>query len=190
MNVERFNRTIEAFDKANAQDPNQETYEGKPYPKELIYGKRMSEYLLSFAPAASEALQLAVRSQHIRRWEMPRNSFPQGRKGYLQWREKLKMYHASVAGDIMDKIGYPEEDIKRVKQLLLKRGLKTDSEVQTLEDVACAVFLRYYFEDFAKDYEPEKIKDILEKTLRKMSEAGIDFAKNLPNASAFLKYLK
>ena len=189
MHVERFNRTIEAFDNANAQDPNQENYEGKSFPKELIYGQRMSEYLLSFAPSASEALQLAARSQHIRRWEMPRNSFPAGRKGYLQWREKLKMHHAAVAGEIMGKNGYSQEDINRVKQLLLKRGLKTDDEVQTLEDVACIVFLQFYFEDFSKDYEPEKIRDILKKTVRKMSETGVDFAKNLPNAPVFLKYL-
>lgn len=189
MDIERFNRAIEAFDNANAQDPNQEAYDGEVYPKELLYGKRMTEYLHLFKPDASEALQVAARSQHIRRWEIPRNAFPEGRAGYLQWREKLKHYHASTVEKIMEESGYPEEDIKRVKQLLLKRGLKTDPEVQTLEDVVCIVFLKYYFEDFAKDYAPEKIKDILEKTLRKMSEAGIDFAKSLPNASAFLKYL-
>lgn len=189
MNIERLNLTLEAFDSANAQDPNVETFEGNSHPKELLYGKRMTEYLQLLEPEASEALQLAARSQHIRRWEIPRNTFPEGRTGYLQWREKLKNYHAAVAVEIMEQNGYPEEDIKRVKQLLLKRGLKTDAEVQTLEDVACVVFLRYYFEDFSKDYEPEKIKDILQKTLRKMSETGINFAKTLPNASAFLKYL-
>lgn len=189
MNVERFNRTIAAFDNANAQDPNQEVHEGKTYPKELLYGQRMSQYLLSFRPTASEVLQLAARSQHIRRWEIPRNSFAAGRSGYLQWREKLKVYHASLAEEIMQDAGYPLEDIERMQKLILKKGLKSDDEVQALEDVVCVVFLRYYFEDFAKDYEPEKIKDILQKTLRKMSEAGIDFAKNLPNASVFLKYL-
>lgn len=189
MNIERLNRTLEAFDNANAQDPNQEVHGGENYPKELLYGKRMTEYLQLLKPDASEALHLAARSQHIRRWEIPRDTFPEGRTGYLQWREKLKNYHASVAAEIMEQNGYSEEDIKRVKQLLLKRGLKTDAEVQTLEDVACVVFLRYYFEEFSKDYQPEKIKDILEKTLRKMSAAGIDFAKSLPNAASFLKYL-
>lgn len=189
MNVERFNRTIAAFDNANAQDPNQEFFEGETSPKELLYGQRMSQYLLSFTPTASEALQLAARSQHIRRWEIPRSSFPAGRKGYLQWREKLKLYHAAVAGEIMEKEGYALKDIEGVKKLLLKKGLKTDAEVQTLEDVACIVFLQFYFEDFAKGYEPEKIRDILQKTLRKMSEAGIAFAKELPNAASFLKYI-
>ena len=59
----RFDRAIALFDAANAQDPNQD--EGQP--KELLYAKRMTDMIGRYAPDASEAAQLAVRSQLIKR---------------------------------------------------------------------------------------------------------------------------
>ncbi|MGF1671128.1 MAG: DUF4202 domain-containing protein, partial [Balneolaceae bacterium] len=84
----------------------------------------------------------------------------------------LKEYHARRAGDILEKVGYDDETIKRVQKLVMKKGIKTDPEVQILEDVICLVFLRWYFEDFSKKHEDEKLIRILKKTLRKMSVDG------------------
>ena len=67
-NQECFARAMALFDAANREDPNQE--EGQP--KELLYSQRMSEMLQRFAPHADEAVQLAVRAQHICRWRVPR----------------------------------------------------------------------------------------------------------------------
>jgi hypothetical protein len=64
-NTARFQQAIEKFDAANAQDPNQEMSAGKSYPKELLYAQRMTAMLDRFAADASEAVQLAVRCQHI-----------------------------------------------------------------------------------------------------------------------------
>ena len=36
----------------------------------------MSDMLHHFCPQASEALQLAARSQHIERWMLPRELYP------------------------------------------------------------------------------------------------------------------
>ena len=77
----RFEATIRQFDEANEVDPNREEFEGKQHPKELLYAHRMTQWLNRLYPAASEALQLAVRAQHICRWEIPRNDFPDGRVG-------------------------------------------------------------------------------------------------------------
>ena len=60
------------FDAANTLDPNTEDFEGTTYPKEVLYGNRMTECLNNFAPHASEALQLTARCQHICRWEIAR----------------------------------------------------------------------------------------------------------------------
>ena len=177
------------FDEENAKDPNTEEVSGGVYPKELVYAQRMTAVLLEFHPAASESLQLAARCQHIKRWELPRSSFPEGRKGYLLWRSKLKEMHAQTAAEIMQMQGYDADAVGAVKKLVMKSGLKTDPEVQILEDVVCIVFLKYYFEAFSKKHTPEKLKDILQKTLKKMSDRGIDFAKGLDNAEGFLKYL-
>ena len=71
-NAARFARAMALFDAVNSQDPNQD--EGQP--KELLYGQRMSEMLHRYAPDADEAVQLAVRAQHIRRWSVPRSDYP------------------------------------------------------------------------------------------------------------------
>ncbi|GAB3649676.1 hypothetical protein GCM10028791_15640 [Echinicola sediminis] len=174
MTATRFDKTIEEFDKINAEDPNMESVNGKEIPKELVYGHRMSGMLLDFCPNASETLRLAARCQHIKRWEIPREDYSMDRKGYLLWRTTLKKFHGELAGSIMKKHGYSEEEIKKVDDLLNKRRLKTDPEVQALEDVVCLVFLKYYFDDFIAKHkeEEEKLVDIVHKTWRKMSEKG------------------
>ena len=72
--------------------------------------------------------------------------------------------------------GYSAEEAGRVAALVRKEGLKSDSETQVLEDVACLVFLDDQFEEFKKGYEEEKILVILRKTWAKMSEEGRNLA--------------
>ena len=73
-----FEDALRFIDEANSQDPNTEKFEGKDYPKELLYSMRMTKWLETIEPHASEALRLAVRSQHICRWEIPRSDYPPG----------------------------------------------------------------------------------------------------------------
>lgn len=180
---ERLRQTLAGFDAANLEDPNTELVEGKPEPKEWLYGQRMTEELHRFAPEASEILQLAARCQHIRRWESPRSDYPDGRAGYKKWRSQLALFHGRVAGEIMAKNGYDEASIERIKNLLIKRNLKRDPEVQTLEDVICLVFLRHYLDAFAQKHDEEKLIDIIQKTWGKMSPEGHAAALKLPLSS-------
>ncbi|UCE93757.1 MAG: DUF4202 domain-containing protein [Flavobacteriaceae bacterium] len=172
INSPRFKEAIELFDEANGKDPNFEEHNGQKYPKELLYARRMTDRLYEFEPLADEALQLAVRCQHLRRWEIPREDFDMNRVGYLQWRNKLKSFHAEGAARILEEVGYEKEIIDRVKFLLLKKQLKKDRVTQTLEDVICLVFLEFYFEKFSYKYQEDKLIDILQKTWKKMSEKG------------------
>ena len=174
--MSRLEDAFSRFDEANAEDPSTEMVEGQPAPRELVYGRRMSARLDAFAPAAPEAVKLAARAQHIRRWEVPRESYPAGRAGYLKWRTDLYKRHGDIAGAIMSEVGYDESTIERVKTLLRKRGLKTDPEVQLLEDVICLVFLEHYFHDFAKKHDEEKLVSIIRKTWSKMTERGHEAA--------------
>jgi len=139
--LKKLQQAFELFDDANQKDPNTEIFQGKAYPKELLYAYRMSEHLNSFAPNASEALKLAARCQHICRWKIARDSYEMNREGYLQWRNELKKFHTTKATNILMEVGYSEEEIKKVRFLLEKRQLKKNSETQTLEDVICLVFL-------------------------------------------------
>jgi hypothetical protein len=172
----RLEDAFRRFDHANAEDPHVDWVDGEPVPKELIYGRRMSARLDAFDPDASEAVQLAARAQHIRRWEVPRESYPEGRAGYLKWRTDLYKRHGDIAAEIMQEVGYDIETIERVRTLLRKRGLKTDPEVQLLEDVICLVFLEHYFHDFAKKHEDDKLISIVQKTWKKMTERAHEAA--------------
>ncbi len=181
----RFEDALRLIDEANSEDPNNESFEGEEYPKELLYSMRMTNWLDTIEPQASEALRLAVRSQHIRRWEIPRSEYPLGRKGYHQWRIRLYDYHGEKAAEILEKVGYDEQTTARVRMLLKKKGLKSDTETQTLEDVACLVFLESYFWDFSRLHDEEKIIGILRKTWAKMSARGQEAARELSlNAGA------
>lgn len=177
---EKLLSAFRLFDAANAEDPNKEEADGKTYPKELLYAIRMSGKLDEFAPQASEALKLTARCQHIRRWEIPRESYDMDRTGYLKWRQDLKKFHADKATEILESIGYPREITDRVAFLLQKKKLRRDPETQTLEDVICLVFLQYYLEPFMEKHPEDKLIDILRKTWGKMSEEGRDAALRLP----------
>ncbi len=181
---------LERIDQSNARDPRLDEADGEAVPKELLYGHRMSEALSRLAPDASEALQIAVRAQHIRRWEIPRTEFPLGRQGYKRWRTRLMEHHARVAAQILEEVGYDSSTIERVGSLLRKEGLKRDPETQTLEDVACLVFLEHYFDDFARDHDDEKLVSILRKTWRKMSEPGREAARELELSERALRLVR
>lgn len=175
----RFETCLARFDAANAEDLRSEFTEGRDWPKELLYGQRMSAMLARFAPQAGEAVQLACRAQHIRRWVIPRQDYPMTREGYHRWRTTLYQFHAKTAGEIMCEVGYDEAMIEAVSQIVGKRGLKTNPETQMLEDVAALVFLESYMAGFASekaDYSEEKWLGIIGKTWKKMSEAGRAFA--------------
>jgi hypothetical protein len=183
---DRYTRAIELIDGANSLDPNRATFAGKDFPAQVIWARRMTAWLEKLEPSASEALKLAVRCQHLRRWEIPRATFPMTRAGYHQWRTKLGFYHADKAAEILRNVGYDDAIIARVQSLIRKERLKTDAEAQTLEDVACLVFLENDYVDFARKHEPEKVVDIVRKTWRKMSDRGhaaaLELAKSLPPA--------
>lgn len=174
-NQERFSRAVALFDAANAEDPNQD--EGQP--KELLYGRRMSDMIARFAPEASEVAQLAVRAQHIQRWKVPRSSYPMNKEGYHAWRTGLYTFHADTAGELMRQAGYDDAMIERVKKAVSKRGIKSNPETQLLEDIADLVFIEHYMLAFAQskpDYDEAKWLDIIRKTWQKMSKAAQTFA--------------
>lgn len=168
----RLSKAIAGIDAANGQDPNTIAVDGAAVPAERIYGERMSAMLARVYPDASELLQLAVRAQHIRRWEIPRDTYPMDRPGYLRWRKELGRKHAEWAGEILSASGYRADEIARVGTLLRKENLRRDPETQALEDVASLVFLAHYADDFAAKHAPEKVVAILVKTLGKMSDHG------------------
>jgi len=180
MTEQRFERAIKKIDAATAEDPNFIVMAGQKRPLEVVHAERRAEWIGQLVGgSASEALLLAARGQHIRRWEIPRGSYPRNRIGYLKWRTDLKRFHAQKTAEILKEVGYEAETIERVQALILKKGLKQDPEVQALEDALCLVFLERQFSEFAQK-EKDKIINIVRKTWEKMSPQGRQFALQLP----------
>jgi hypothetical protein len=168
----RFAAALRRFDEENARDPNRETTDDGAQPREFLYAQRLSDWVLRLRPDASEALRLAARCQHLCRWEISRQSYPLTRAGYLQWRATLKQFHARKAGVILRELGYPDDVIRRVQDLNLKKGFPNDPETRVLEDALCLVFLQYQFAELATKTAEDKIINALQKSWQKMTPAA------------------
>ncbi|MBV1866962.1 MAG: DUF4202 domain-containing protein [Marinosulfonomonas sp.] len=186
---EQFTAVMSAIDAVNAEDPRKITVNCVEHPYETVYAERMSETLERLYPDASQLLRIAARAQHIRRWQIPRETYPKGREGYQKWRLSMRVLHADLVGGIMDDNGYGADDIALVGSFLRKEGLKRNAESQALENVVDVVFLAHYWDGFVAKYphyDDDKLVDIVGKTLRKMSSPGHQaaLALDLPPATA------
>ena len=168
---ESLARLLAKIDALNAQDPNRDEADGKSWPRELLYAKRLSEWARKLEPYPSEELLIAASGQHVCRWTIPRGQYPMDRKGYLRWREDLKTFHADTVARLMQEEGYAPDKIDHVRQIIRKRDFK-DTVTQTVEDALCMVFLETQLSDLRAKTPEEKMVDILRKTWRKMSERG------------------
>jgi len=159
----RFERAIAAIDAANADDPHD---------KELRQAELATKWVRRLRPDASEALLLATRGHHVRRWTIPRDSYPDGRRGFLRWRRDLQRQHAADLAQLLGAEGYDDSMVSRVQDIVQKRQLTTDPEVQAFEDALCLVFAEDQLAEFASRVDKDKLDDIIEKTKVKMSPEG------------------
>lgn len=177
------------FDAYNKKDPNRIEWEGQSYPEAYFLAIKLHHWVKKLAPGASEALLLASRCQHIGRWEISRDGYPQDREGYLRWRKQLALFHAEKAKEILIEVGYSTELINEVQEIILKKKIKVNADVQTMENALCLVFLAYQYEAFYPRHR-DKIVNILRKSLLKMDEDGHRFALTLSYSPEGLAYVK
>ena len=189
-NASRFQAAIIAFDRENSEDPNSLSVAGVARPRELVDAERLSVWVERLAPDASEALRLAARCQHIRRWQIPRDSLPAGRVGYLQWRTQLGRFHADTVARILEGLGYEPELLDAVRRINLKQGLHSNPDTQTMEDALCLSFLEFEFAEFCSKYPAEKVIEVVRKTWKKMSAKGHELALTLPFEPAALELVQ
>jgi hypothetical protein len=187
--MSRLQHAFEQFDNYNKTDPTIFEWEGISYPQEYVLAIKLYDWVLKLDPDAGEELLLASRCQHIGRWEIPRDSYPEGREAYLRWRSDLAKYHAEVATAILQDAGYDEQQIARVRQILLKQKMKVDADVQTMENALCLVFLEFQYEDFFPKHEQDKLVNILKRSLLKMDAHGHKFALSLNYSIKGLYYI-
>ncbi len=169
----------EAIDDANAADPTAITIGGETGPKELLHGRRAAEWVGRLDPEADDSQLLAARAHHFRRWTHPRDEYPEGRAGYLRWRSAAKKAHATEVGELLRSVGYDDDVVDRVGSIIRKEALATDPAVQVHEDALCLVFLESQFDELSDQLGDDHMVEVLVKTLRKMSPAGIDAASTI-----------
>jgi hypothetical protein len=176
----RFAEAVAAIDAANAEDPVTLEVDGRPEPKELVHARMMTAWVRRLDPEATDLQLLAARAHHLRRWEMAREDYPEGRAGYLRWRAAQKKRHADDVGEILKRCGYDGDEIARVSRLIRKEGLGRDPQVQTHEDAVCLVFVQTQFADVRDQLGEDKMLGVVRKTLRKMSPGAIEATLALP----------
>lgn len=169
-NAIRFKAAIRRFDEENARDPHTEVVDGSPQPRELIYARRLTDWVLRLQPEASEPLKLAARCQHLCRWAIPRTEYPMDRAGYLKWRADLRKFHAEKSGHILRDVGYDPEMAGKVQALNLKKNFPHDADSRILEDALCLVFLQYQLSELAAKTDDEKVVNALRKSWNKMTD--------------------
>jgi hypothetical protein len=178
--VTDLDAAFQAIDAANADDPNTIAARGRQRPKELAHAELAVEWVRRLVPEPSDALLLAARAHHVRRWEIPRSSEPDGRPGYLRWKRRLQQHHADVAGRVLTEAGVDPATVERVQAIVKKERLRSDPDVQALEDALCLVFVETQFGELSDQLGDDHMVEVVAKTLRKMTPAGREAALGLP----------
>lgn len=172
IDLSAYSLARKLIDAAHAADPSLSA-DGRA--AELVYADRMEAWILKLIPAASPLLRLAARCQHLERWSVPRNSYPEGKVGYLTWRKGLYVKQADRAREILIQAGVSAKEAEEARTWISKSELKVNPGTQALEDAAVLVFLENEIDAFAAqhgDYPREKFVDILRKSWRKLSPAA------------------
>jgi hypothetical protein len=73
---------------------------------------------------------------------------------------------------VLQSVGYDEETIASVSDIVQKRGLRKNPDVQLMEDALCLSFLEHDFLPFSEKHADEKLVHILKETWQKMSPTG------------------
>lgn len=170
---------LDTFASIHASDPREVTVHGSRMTHSQRYHQALQRWVDKLDPAASDALKLAAASQHLRRWAVPRDSYPMGRAGYKKWRTDLLRRHADEAAEVMTRAGLDADTVAQVRALITKDNLRNDPDMQLFEDAICLAFLECELLEFAAGQSQEKLARILRKTWRKMTDSGQQHARQL-----------
>ena len=190
MPPDDLERALAAIDALNSRDPHSITLSGEEMPKELAHARLVTRWIERLDANPSDALRLAGRAHHVERWTLARSEYPQGREGYLKWRAALQTHHAETAARVLGEQGVDPEITGRVQDIIRKRRLRSDPEVQCFEDALCLVFLETQLNALAGRLNDDKMVEVLRLTLPKMSDAGRKAALSLELAAGDRKLLE
>lgn len=177
----RYASAIAAIDAANAPDPTVVVVRGRQVALAEIHGQLAAEWIERLVEDPDEELLLAARAHHLRRWELRRDAYPQGRAGYLRWRRDQKARHAADVAGVLAPLGYQPDEIDRVQRLVRREGVDGS---QAVEDAACLVFLETQLASLSARIDHELMIDVIRKTAKKMSPGGVELIGSIPLGAA------
>ncbi len=177
---DRYAVASRLIDEANAFDPNQVRVRGAVHPLALVHGQYAVEWVQQLHPAPSELVLLAARAHHLRRWELPRSRYAEGKAGYHQWKRDQRKRHADDVAALLAPAGYSNDEIAQVQSWIRRDQLATDPGSQAVEDAACLVFIETQLADVATKLEHDHLVDVIRKTAKKMSPEAIAAVGTMP----------
>ncbi len=182
-----FASAVAAIDAANAADPGAVAVRGAgPRPLALVHGELADEWVVRLhGDDVSPLWRLAARAHHLRRWELPRSQYPEGKAGYHRWKRDQRARHAADVGALLSEHGFTAEEIALVQALVQREGLAAgNAGAQAVEDAACLVFIETQLASVAQQLERDHLIDVIRKTARKMSPAALGAVASIPLGAA------
>jgi hypothetical protein len=176
----RLAEALAAIDDANADDPNIIVIAAHHAPLAQAHGQLACGWVSRLHTDPPDEWLLAARAHHLRRWEVPRNSYPPGKLGYQRWKKDQRRRHAADVADILQRAGYNADSIERTQAIIRRDNITTDEGSQAVEDAACLAFFETQLAHVASTLQPDHVADVLRKTLRKMTEQARTAARGLP----------
>jgi hypothetical protein len=177
----RYDAAVAAIDAANAADPTAVDVRGQRVALALVHGRLAVEWIERLVDSPRQTLLLAGRAHHLRRWEVPRDSYPSGRAGYLRWRRDQKARHATDVAAILEACGYDTTEIADVQRLIRRESV---DGAQAVEDAACLVFIETQLALLANRMDHALLVEVIRKTARKMSDRGLELVASIPLGEA------
>lgn len=171
-----FDAAVAAIDAANGEDPNRVMVRGVEQPLALAHGRIAAEWVVLLSPGADDAVRLAARAHHLRRWELPRAQYEAGRAGYLKWKRDQRARHARDLGELLAGVGYSGDVIAVAKSAVLRQG----AGGQLVEDAACLVFIETQLAAVAVQLDRDHLIEVIRKTAKKMSAAAVAAVAQIP----------
>jgi hypothetical protein len=176
----RFDAAVAAIDAANGDDPNRVMVRGVEQPLALAHGRIAAEWVVLLSPGADDAVRLAARAHHLRRWELPRAQYEAGRAGYLRWKRDQRARHAADLGTLLAAVGYEADVIAAAQAAVLRQG----AGGQFVEDAACLVFIETQLAAVAAQLDRDHLVQVIRKTAKKMSPAALAAVAQIPLGAA------
>ena len=177
---ERIAVACQAIDAANALDPTLVAVRGDRRPLALVHGQLAAEWVQTMHPEADPLWIVAARAHHLRRWELPRSQYPEGKAGYHRWKRDQRQRHADDVAALLAPLGFSEVEIAAVQGWIRREALTTDPGSQAVEDAACLVFIETQLADVATKLDHDHLVDVIRKTAKKMSPAALDAVGTIP----------